>query len=146
MFQYTPYALLLIATCLLSLWLAYAIWIRRPGTGIVSLVTLAIGLAIWSIGDAMQLVVIPINLKIVSFHLSYLGISIAPAAWFVFMLEYIGKEKWVTKRLVTILSIEPILLQLFLLTNPLHNQLLSNVDVMQTEGLWVLDYSWETLF
>lgn len=146
MFQYSQYALLLLITILLSLWLSYAIWSRRPGTGVMPFIALSLGVAIWASGDALHLITVPLNIKIISLHISYLGITLAPAAWFVFVLEYIGKEKWVTKKLLAGLALEPILLQIVLLTNPLHEGLLIDVGLIQVNGLSIIDYSYGSLF
>ncbi|GAB5494546.1 MAG: histidine kinase N-terminal 7TM domain-containing protein [Phototrophicaceae bacterium] len=146
MFQYSPYILLLAVTLFLSLWLAQAIWSRRPGAGVIPFVVLAIGLVIWVAGDMLQLLVTSLDIKIFSLHISYLGITLAPTAWFAFTLEYIGKERWVNKKLILALAIEPILVQLLLLTNPIHELLLMDVGLMQMDGLVLIDYSWNTLF
>lgn len=135
MFQFTPYIILLLTGVLISVWLGMAIWSRRPGTGIIPFVVMAIGLTIWTSASLGRLIATPLLFKIVFSHIMYLGITIVPAAWLSFILEYTGKQKWVTRRLIMFLAIEPILLQLIMLTNSLHSGFWIDPELVTIDGL-----------
>lgn len=138
MFQFTPYVLLSFIALLVSIWLGITLWSRRPGLGIIPFVVMAIGLTIWTSGSLGRLISTTLVLKVIFGHLTYLGITIVPAAWLSFILEYTGNQKWVTRRLVTFLAIEPILVQLVMLTNPIHSGFWIDPQMVTIDGLTIL--------
>jgi len=67
----------------------------------------------------------------VSYHfnrLNYLGIPVVGAAWFAFALAYSDRGEFLTRRVVALLAVEPILMNLVVWTNDVH------------ELVWTLDW------
>jgi PAS domain-containing protein len=52
----------------------------------------------------------------------YLGIAIVPTAWLALALQYTGREKWLTRRNLALLAIEPFVTLLLAWTNELHQR------------------------
>lgn len=146
MFQFTPYALFSLAGVLVSLWLAVAIWSRRPGKGIMPFVVMAIGLMIWTSGAFGRILVTTVFAKALFTQIMYLGITIVPPAWLFFILEYTGHHKYVTRRNIRLATIQPILVQIAVVTNPLHYAFWSEFSLETTNGLVVVNSIAGTLF
>lgn len=137
MLQYSPYALLIFGTTLISMWLAYAIWSRRPNPGIAPFVMMALALTLWTFASGVEMLLTGLEAKLVFTHLTYIGITIVPAAWLVFILQYTGHDKWITRRNLLLLTIEPILVQLLMLTNGSHHLFWDSVTLASNNGLLV---------
>jgi hypothetical protein len=115
-FQYTPYVLPLIAACVIALVLSGAIWRRRPGVGVLPFVVLMLALAEWTLANVLEMSATSLNTQLFFSGLAYIGITTAPAAWLAFALEYTGREKWLTKRNLALLTIEPVITVVLALT------------------------------
>jgi PAS domain S-box-containing protein len=119
--QYTPYALLLIPAAVISALLAYLIWRRRPGPAVIPFVVMMLGIAEWSTANFAEILSANLDSKLFFASLSYVGITIVPATWLAFASEYTGRDKWLTRRNVALLWIEPVATLLFTFTNAYHH-------------------------
>ena len=137
MLQYTPYALLFLALTFVLIWIAYSIWVRRPGAGISPFVIMAIGLSIWTFGNFGRLTVTVFSAKVLFTHITYVGITIVPPAWLLFCLAYTGKGKWMTRRNILLLFIQPIMVQIAIFTNPIHLSFWKEFYLEEVDGLIV---------
>jgi len=81
---------------------------------------MAIGLTIWTFGNSAQLSLTTLSAKTFFLHITYVGITIVPPAWMLFCLAYTGRGKWITRRKLLLFLIEPIFVQIAILTNPVH--------------------------
>ena len=144
--QFTPYALINFIVTLVALWLGYLIWSRRPGIGVRAHVLLSFGLMLWAFGSGIELLVIDLNAKLLTTHMTYAGITLSTSAWFVFVLQYTGYGKYVTRRLILFLLIEPILVQVLILTNPLHALFWESIALEAVDGLTVARYGYGSAF
>ncbi len=119
-FQYTPYALPLFLAAALAALLAYAGWRRRPGPGVIPFVVLMLGVIAWSLTYILELTIVGIQAKSLASAIEYVGITTVPAAWLAFALEYTGREKWLTRRNIILLAVEPVATLIVALTNRWH--------------------------
>lgn len=145
-FQYTPYTLPLILAAITSAVLGYLIWKRRPGSGIIPFVILMVAIVEWSLTYAVNMFLTDMSLRLAFANLSYIGITVVPPAFLAFALEYTGREKWLTRRAVIFLTIEPILVQLATWTNPSHKLFWSGHQVFQMNGFTMISNNGSTLF
>ena len=82
---------------------------RRPGA--VGRSALGFGLAaaaVWSFAYALELGSTTVAAKTVWAWVKYLGVCALPPAWLVFSLQYTGRERRVTRRLVAWLGVVPV--------------------------------------
>jgi len=127
------YILPLVANVVLALVLAYAGWRRRPGVGLIPYIVLLLAVALWSGGYIFDALIANLPISILFTEISYIGITVVPAAWVVFTLAYTGRERWLTRRLYALLAIEPVLVLLAIATNGLHHAFWSS-QIFQTPG------------
>ena len=137
MLQYTPYVLLSVVSMVVSIWLAFTIWSKRPGEGILPFVLMAVGLTIWTFGNSAQLSFTTLSAKVIFLQITYLGITIVPPAWMLFCLAYTGRGNWITRRKMLLLLIEPILVQIAIFTNPSHMSFWQEFSLEQVGGIFV---------
>lgn len=144
--QFTPFSLLIGTGSLISFSIAYLIWQRRPGAGVNAFVAMMLGVGVWTFSGAIELAVGDLGWKIIAVNFVYLGVVIVNSAWLVFALEYTGRDKWVTKRNLYLLTIMPVLTWIAIWTNPLHDLFWLSRDVIVQDGLSVTDFEFGPLF
>ena len=134
--QYTPYALPLIAAATISAALALYGWRRRPTPGAMFFVLLMLAVAEWSLTYALELDSSDLSAKILFDALEFLGIVSIPAAWLALTLCYTGREKWLTPRNLALLAVEPVITVLLVWTNGFHGLIWGNVG-LDTSGTFI---------
>lgn len=130
-FQYLPYLLPLIIAVVIQGILAFYAWRHHRTPGAKSFTIMMVALCIWSVGYTLELLS-GANLPLKVFWASgkYLGVVLAPLAWFTFAIEYTGRETWLTPRRLALLSIVPLLTFTLAMTNGVHNLVWSQEQVV----------------
>ena len=134
--QYTPYVVPLGIAAAVLVALALFAWRRRQAPGAVAFVLLMLAVAEWSLAYALRLVSADLETKLFWAKVRYLGIVIVPAAWLVFVLQYTGRDKWLTRRNLALLIIEPLGTLLLVWTNDWHGLYWSSTK-LDREGPFV---------
>jgi PAS domain S-box-containing protein len=138
--QFTAYVIPLIVAAVVSAVLALYTWRRRPAPGAISLALLMLAVTEWSLGYVLRLSSVDLPAKILWTRVRYLGIVIVPAAWLAFALEYTGRgKKWLTRRHVALLAVEPLVTLLLAWTNDLHGLIWSRIELARDDSLLVWD-------
>ena len=142
--SYTPYSLApLLAAVSTGALAAYA-WSRGTRTGrIFGLFALA-G-CLWALCYTLEILGADLATKLVWAKLSYVGSVAVPVAWLVFTVQYTGREKILTPRLVGLISIIPLTTLLLVLSEGSHHLIWSAVSLDSqgpfqslgvTHGVW----------
>jgi len=84
-------------------------WRERPEPGAIPLTWMLVGQTIWAVLFVFELQAPTQAGKIVWSDLQWIGVVVIPVAWLLFALEYTGRDRYVTSRTITILSIPPII-------------------------------------
>ncbi|MEM9950466.1 MAG: histidine kinase N-terminal 7TM domain-containing protein [Chloroflexota bacterium] len=135
MLQFSPYLVLIGFSAVISIFLAWFFWQRRPAPGIGSFVTMMLALSCWSIASALQLAVTTLAGKAFFINLVLINVMIATASWFLFTLSYTGRDGWVTQKSVLGLTIFPVLTTIAMLTNDYHNLFWTSTSLTASDGL-----------
>ncbi|PSP76395.1 PAS domain-containing sensor histidine kinase [Halobacteriales archaeon QS_1_68_20] len=93
-------------------------WRRRPSREATALVVLAAGIVLWLVGTTASLFVDPLSARVFAQKFSYFGIVSTTPAFLVLTLLYTGREAWVDRRLLGVLSVEPVVFLIGLWTTP----------------------------
>jgi PAS domain S-box-containing protein len=94
----------------------YVAW-RRGAVAGASLSVVLAAAAGWGVAYALELSAHDLATKGLWGDLKWIGICALPPAWLVFVLQYTGRTRLVTRRLLLLLSLEPVAV-LALLANP----------------------------
>jgi len=144
--QYSPYYIPFIATGFIMLILAVTGWRNRSNTCAKPFALLMLAAAIWSFGSALEVSSTDVTFQMLAITLEYPGIVIIPVAWLLFAFEYSGKEHWITRSNLLLLSIVPALSYILLATNDLHHLFYSSVSQEIIGGLSYIDISYGPVF
>ncbi len=137
--QYNPYVLLLLIAAAVSAAFALFAWRRRSVPGATALALLMLAVAEWSLGYALELGSADLPSQVFWAKVEYLGIVSVSVMWLAFVLQYTGREKWLTRRNGALLAIVPLITLLLVWTNDVHGLIWSNI-ILDTSGSFsVLD-------
>ena len=123
--QFTPYTIPCLITAIISWGVAYLAWRRRSTMGAVPLAFLAMAVAAWSLGYALELASANMAWSIFWAKVQYLGIVTTPVAWLAFALAYTDwrnqhNESILTRLTITLFSIVPLFTLALVWTNEWH--------------------------
>jgi PAS domain S-box-containing protein len=147
--QLNPYSFVLGFVALVAAAIAWAAWRRRPKPGAVPLAVLMLALTHWSFFYALEMLAASVENKMLWIKIEYIGIVLVPASWLALMLQYTGLDaRWLSRRNLWLLTIEPIGLLLLAWTNELHGlvwaetgtELLGNLQMFRSvygPAFWV---------
>ena len=111
--------------------LAY-IWGQRREQGAWPLGVLMLGVALWSLGAALEMAAVELVDKMQWAKLLYIGIVMVPGAWFYFALQYSGRT--IGQRAVLWLVVEPVLVLLVVWNDALHGFYWQRIELVQEGG------------
>jgi PAS domain S-box-containing protein len=145
--QWTPYTMLpLVVAATLIITALYIFWRRRhrPASRTGAVVLLAC--AELMVAYALEIGSANVPTKVFWNKMQYVGFAVAPTVWLVYTLQYIGRQKWLTRRILALLSIMPPITLLLVFTNEAHGLIWSRVW-LDTDGLFpVLDKTYSAGF
>lgn len=98
----------------------YVGWRRGSRAGVALAVLLA-AVAWWGLAYALELTASDVAVKSHWGDLKYVGVSVLSPAWLVFVLEYTNRGRRVTRRLLGLLTIEPVVVMAFLFVPATHD-------------------------
>jgi len=135
--QYTPYILPLLAAAAISVALALYAWRRRSAPGVAPFIAVMLAVAEWSLASALQLVSTDLAAKLFWSKVRYLGVVVVSTAWLILVLQHTGREKWLTRRNLILLTIEPLATLLLTWTNEFHHLIWRSIGLEVSGSLLV---------
>ncbi len=142
-FQFDPIILPIILSVIIAIGLTLYAWrLRSVGSWATPFILLTLALAVWSIGYALELAALILSTKILWIQIQYIGIVITPVAWFLFAVQYSGREAWGGRRYIGVLTILPIITLLLVFTNETHQLIWRQIDLVNASPLPTLEISY----
>lgn len=120
-FRWSPAAVVLLTTAALDLAAAAWVWRRTHAAARTSLAALLLAAAVWCAAYGLELITVGRAVREWWGDLEYLGTTVLPAAWLMFVLEYTGRRPARLRTLLRWLAVEPLLLFLVLLIPSTHD-------------------------
>ncbi|MGV1009295.1 MAG: histidine kinase N-terminal 7TM domain-containing protein [Dermatophilaceae bacterium] len=102
--------------------LAIYVWRRRQAAAGLALAMLLLSAAWWATAYALELSATDLVARGRWGDLKYVGICLLSPAWLVYVLEYTGRGRLVTRRLLALLAVEPLVIGLVLVVPATHDQ------------------------
>src|SRR5437764_2115110 len=117
----TPYVLPMIISAAIAAALARSAWHRRPAPGAISFCLLMLAVAEWSLAYALELASPDLPTTLFWDNIAWLGAVSAPTLWLVFALHYTGRARWLSRPIVALLVVEPLVTLLLVWVSPLRH-------------------------
>jgi PAS domain S-box-containing protein len=105
--QINVYAAILIISAAFSAALAIPAWRRRPTPGAATLTVLMLALALWAGAYALEILSATLDAKLFCARLQYVAILAVPTLWLIFVLQFTGHERWLTRGRLAALAAVP---------------------------------------
>jgi PAS domain S-box-containing protein len=130
--RFTPYAIPEAISAAILIWLVIVTWRRRSASGASPFIVILLAAAIYSLSYMVELGSTDLSTAIFWNNVSWLGSVLLPAAWFAFALQYTGHSRWLTRRMVVLLAIVPLVTLLLVWTNTMYGLMSSNESLDST--------------
>lgn len=139
------YVFILFISTALSAILSYMSWKKRPAKCAASLSALMMFISIWISCQLIYIISISQETKIFWHEVKYVPIAAASIGFLYLIAEYTNRPKLITKKVLIILSIIPLITFIIMLTNDYHNLFrteisfvrVNNFDIITTQnGNW----------
>src|SRR5512143_2976730 len=127
--QFTPLAMLPLFTSLVGIVIAAYAWRLRPKRGATALTLLSVAATVWALGYALEIAGADLATKLFWAKAEYLGIATVPICWLNFSLEYAGRDRWLTRRNLLLISIIPLVTVLLAFTTEAHGLIWSTFNL-----------------
>ena len=143
--RFTPYAIPEAISGAILIWLMVVTWRRRSAPATSSFLVILLAAAIYALGYMVELVSTDLSTAIFWNNVSWVGSVLLPPAWFIFALQYTGRSRWLTRRLIVLLAIVPLVTLLLVWTNTSSALISSNnrldstapfAAIVSTPGAW----------
>jgi signal transduction histidine kinase len=130
--QSIPYVLPLVAAGLLMSGVIVMAVPQRAVPGVRWFIVFSAALVVWTLGYAAEFLVPSLGGKVLTAKLQYVGVTVVPAAWLAFSVEYAGVARWSRPLAAGVITI-PTLTLLLAWTNGMHGLVWSELGL--TSGL-----------
>jgi len=141
--QWTPYMILpLMAAATLITTALYVLWRRRQRPASRTGVVVLLACAELMVAYMLEMGGANLPTKVFWNKMQYVGFVTAPTAWLAYTLQYIGREKWMARRILALFSIVPLITLLLIFTNETHGLMWRHVRLDTDGPISVLDQTY----
>lgn len=106
---------------------------RRPGRRMF--VWLMAGVVLWCVGSFIDINARTVDGKMFGCQIAYFGIASIPLNWFLFILQHLKQDGWLTRRRLVVMWIIPVLTFVLIWTNAWHHLMYTRIILMPTSYL-----------
>lgn len=122
-YSYTIFSLFFLASSFLSFFVAFVALQKKRERGAKELALVMISAGIYAFAIIFETASTTLELKIFWSKMAYIGAVTVPLFYAFFVFRFVGKDKFLTKKNIVLLSIVPFILFVLALTNDYHNLL-----------------------
>jgi hypothetical protein len=128
--ELAPVVVPLITAGLLAAVLAFYSWRQRDVPGASGFALITTSLTVWLVSYALVLLVPERADKIFWTKATYLGVVSVVPALVVFVLQYTGRDRWLTRPVRAFMIAEAVVIMLFVLTNERHGLMWAGAEIV----------------
>lgn len=140
--QSTAYSIaLIVAALVLGISAAYMWWRHRLLVSQIGAVLFLFG-AMWTLGRGMRAASTGFSTKVFWNKVQCTGQVFLPETWFIFVLTYTNRRKWLTRYLLLLLSVIPIAALLLAWTNEFHRLFWRYSELIMDGSYWILRHEY----
>ena len=133
-----PYAFVLFCSTVLTAAVGMYAWRQRARVGVGAALTL-LGTTLWTLGYAVATGVHDLAGRIFWAKFQHGGIALTAVALVVFVLQYTGRETWLTRRNIALVGTVPFVGMVLAWTNEAHGLIWTQIELRIVDSLALLD-------
>ncbi len=119
-YEFSLISLFFLISSFVSFFVSYLAWQRRRERGALELSRLMIAAGLWAFFVVFETAALSLQDKIFWSKIAYIGALSTPLCYFFFVLRYIGKDNYCSKKYYLLFSIVPVIVFIFTITNEYH--------------------------
>ncbi|HEV8373333.1 MAG TPA: histidine kinase N-terminal 7TM domain-containing protein, partial [Actinomycetota bacterium] len=100
---------------------AFYVWRRRRASAGASLTVVLAAAGWWSLAYALELGATNLSTRLMWGDAKWLGICLLPPAWFAFIMQYTGRDRWVNRSTMAALAVPPAVVIVLLAGQATHD-------------------------
>lgn len=147
--RFHPYVLVLFGTSVLSVaLLVYAIkrhTLYESKAKVVAFAALSFSIALWTFGAGVQISSTEFAVSMRFYRLSLIGSETAGPLWLLFVLAYLGRDRWLNPLTIGLVGLIPVLFIGGLVVNP-ESLVFIEPRLETVDGLSIIDHGYGPLF
>ncbi len=140
--QFKIFFVIAIVATLITLLLAVRARSYRSVPGVKFFIAMMLNLAVWTSTIAFGMVAPNEQTALFWIILRMVGVILSPLFWFLFVLQFSDREKWLQPWLISVYAIIPTISILLLITNQSHHLFIQNYGFVQY-GPYLIDETWQ---
>jgi PAS domain S-box-containing protein len=113
-------ALALVGGACLAVYASY-VWRRRRASAGASLAVVLAAAGWWGLAYAIELAATRLSTRLLWGDAKWLGICLLPPAWFAFIMQYTGRDRWVNRSTMAALAVPPAAMIVLLANQATHD-------------------------
>jgi PAS domain S-box-containing protein len=113
-------ALALVGGACLAVYASY-VWRRRRASAGASLAVVLAAAGWWGLAYAIELAATRLSTRLLWGDAKWLGICLLPPAWFAFIMQYTGRDRWVNRSTMAALAVPPAAVIVLLANQATHD-------------------------
>lgn len=127
-FEFNIFSIILLGSGLVISITSYLIF-KTKGSVVRSFGFVMVAIVLWAITYGLELASPTLEQMLFWINLEYIGISLLPGLWIVFVIKFIGREGWLTVFNIALIFLIPFFTMLLVWTNTYHHLHYAHVDV-----------------
>jgi PAS domain S-box-containing protein len=120
-FHFNLFSVLLLISGMTALLVALVLFQRLQQRAIFWFALMMVAVALWAMFYSLELSSRSLDEMLFWINFEYIGIGLTPALWIVFVIHYIGKKEWLTKKSLFAIFLFPAIVILLVWTNRWHH-------------------------
>lgn len=127
-FEFNIFSIILLGSGFVISITSYLIF-KTKGSVVRSFGYVMLAIVLWAVTYGLELASPTLDQMLFWINLEYIGISLLPALWIVFVIKFIGREGWLTIFNTALIFLIPFLTVFMVWTNPYHHLHYAYVDI-----------------
>ncbi|MBI5304025.1 MAG: response regulator [Chloroflexi bacterium] len=144
--QFSIYAVLALLATVVAVGLAVLAARRRSSRGLPAFLGFMLGVAIWSLGYALELASADLAVQVFWAKVEYIGIVTVPLGWFIFVAQYANHRQSLARRVRWSLASVPFAILVLVWTNEAHHLIWSQTTQVALGDIQILAVSYGAAF
>ncbi len=139
--QFTILTIPLFTATIIAIFVLFYAWKRQEMLGARAFLPLMMGIFLWLIGNLLEVGYFDLSRRLFWVNFQYIGIVTVTASWLMFALVYTGRSHLLTRRNLSFLLIEPIIILTLVWTNDFHKLVRRTIslDVTNRYPIWQVE-------
>lgn len=112
----------------------------RSGHAVKTFAIMMLGVTIWSFAYSLELAMTDLDSIMFWLRLEYIGISLIPALWVIFILQFTGNDEYLNSKTISLIYIPSVITLLMVWTSEWHNFYYETYEMVMIDGLYLLSF------